>query len=272
MEAGQAAEECLANGSFTRDERPRLQKARQTGQEARARLIRANTRLVVSIAKKYRGRGLPFLDLIQEGNLGLLKAVARFDYRLGHRFSTYASWWIRQGIVRALTNQGRLIRLPAHRAGAIQRMARAIHELTQVQSREPTPEELAGHLNMPHEQVQHLLAIRRQTLSLELLVGEDLDVELIDFLEDTGAPDPEEVLDGVGLAEELERALAQLTPRQARILRLRYGLRDGETHTLRQIAEMFGLTRERIRQLQEKALGTLFHSEASARLNEYRQG
>jgi len=241
----------------------------EIGDAARAHLIRANTRLVVSIAKKYRGRGLQFLDLIQEGNVGLMKAVEKYDYRRGNRFSTYATWWIRQAVTRALANHGRTIRIPAHLGGRISKLYQVAQELEQEYGRQPTAEEIAEHMELPAERVRWMLRTSRQPVHLERPVGDESDAELGDFIEDVDAPPPAESVAQKMLTEELGEILDQLTPREARILRLRYGLQDGESRTLKEVGEMFGLSRERIRQLEKEALRKLRHPNFAGHLRQY---
>jgi len=239
------------------------------GVAARAHLIRANTRLVVSIAKRYRGRGLQFLDLIQEGNVGLMKAVEKYDYRRGNRFSTYATWWIRQAVTRALANHGRTIRIPAHLGGRISKLYQVAQELEQKNGRQPTAEEIAEHMELPAERVRWMLRTSRQPVHLERPVGDESDAELGDFIEDVDMPRPAESVAQNMLSEEVGDILDQLTPREARILRLRYGLQDGESRTLKEVGEMFGLSRERIRQLEKEALRKLRHPEFAGHLRQY---
>jgi RNA polymerase primary sigma factor len=251
------------------DERDELYLIRERGDAARAHLIRANTRLVVSIAKKYRGRGLQFLDLIQEGNVGLMKAVEKYDYRRGNRFSTYATWWIRQAVTRALANHGRTIRIPAHLGGRISKLYQIAQELEQQQGRQPTAEEIAEEMDLPAERVRWMLRTSRQPVHLERPVGDESDAELGDFIEDVEAPPPAETVAQTMLTEEIGDILDQLTPREARILRLRYGLQDGESRTLKEVGEMFGLSRERIRQLEKEALRKLRHPNFAGHLRQY---
>ncbi len=271
IEAGREAEISLADPELilTLDEQDELERLREIGDAARAHLIRANTRLVVSIAKKYRGRGLQFLDLIQEGNVGLMKAVEKYDYRRGNRFSTYATWWIRQAVTRALANHGRTIRIPAHLGGRISKLYQVAQELEQEYGRQPTAEEIAETMELPAERVRWMLRTSRQPVHLERPVGDESDAELGDFIEDIEAPPPAEAVANKMLTEEIGDILDQLTPREARILRLRYGLQDGESRTLKEVGEMFGLSRERIRQLEKEALRKLRHPNFAGHLRQY---
>lgn len=270
IEAGREAEERLAAKEYTSlDEKDILESVREVGDAARAHLIRANTRLVVSIAKKYRGRGLQFLDLIQEGNVGLMKAVEKYDYRRGNRFSTYATWWIRQAVTRALANHGRTIRIPAHLGGRISKLYQVAQELEQELGRQPTAEEIAENMDLPPDRVRWMLRTSRQPVHLERPVGDESDAELGDFIEDIEAPAPAESVAQNMLTEEIGDILNQLTPREARILRLRYGLQDGESRTLKEVGEMFGLSRERIRQLEKEALRKLRHPNFAGHLRQY---
>ena len=270
IEAGREAEEKLAaEEPLSDDELDELANLKEIGDAARAHLIRANTRLVVSIAKKYRGRGLQFLDLIQEGNVGLMKAVEKYDYRRGNRFSTYATWWIRQAVTRALANHGRTIRIPAHLGGRISKLYQVAQELEQEYGRQPTAEEIAEKMELPAERVRWMLRTSRQPVHLERPVGDESDAELGDFIEDIEAPPPAEMVASNMLTEELGDILDQLTPREARILRLRYGLQDGESRTLKEVGEMFGLSRERIRQLEKEALRKLRHPNFAGHLRQY---
>lgn len=241
----------------------------QDGIAAREHLIKANTRLVVSIAKKYMTRGVPFLDLIQEGNLGLMKAVEKFDYRRGFRFSTYATWWIRQTITRAIADQGRTIRVPVHMSDRIRRLYREGRNLEQTLGRKPTVEELAKELDIEPRKVQWMLRVSWQPLSLEHPVGEDEDSELGNFIENEDEPSPSESAYNNMLKTKMEQLLQTLSPREARILRLRFGMQNGRSYTLEEVGKKFGLTRERIRQIEGRALRRLRHPRRSRQLRDY---
>jgi RNA polymerase primary sigma factor len=241
----------------------------QDGTVARDHLIRANTRLVVSIAKKYMARGVPFLDLIQEGNLGLMKAVEKFDYRRGFRFSTYATWWIRQTITRAIADQGRTIRVPVHMSDRIRRLYKVARKLEQDFGRKPSAEEIAKELGVEARKVRWMLRVSWQPLSLERPVGEDEDSEFGFFIENDAVPSPAQSTYDKLLQEKIEALLNTLTPREARILRLRFGLINGRSHTLEEVGQKFGLTRERIRQIEGRALRRLRHPRRSRHLRDY---
>ena len=236
---------------------------------ARAHLIKANTLLVVSVAKKYVGQGVPFLDLIQEGNLGLMKAVEKFDYRRGFRFSTYATWWIRQTITRAVADQSRTIRVPVHMNDRIRTLYKTAYKLEQKNGRQPSPEELAVHLNLDPEYVRWMFKVSWQPMSLEQPSGEDGETELGQFIEDDRLPAPGDSAQENLLQEKVEEVLSTLSPREACILRMRFGLPNGHAHTLEQVGRKFGLTRERIRQIEGKALRRLRHPRRARMLKEY---
>jgi RNA polymerase primary sigma factor len=246
-----------------------LHRLKSEGQEAREHLSRANTRLVVSIAKRYMGQGLPFPDLIQEGNVGLMRAVDKYDHNRGNRFSTYATWWIRQSITRALAQKTRTIRIPLHMTERIRHMYRAAQELEQSLGRRPSPEEIADRLQLSPEAVREMLDTSQHTIALEKPMGDDHDSEFGDFLEDQDSPSPAEVVSQNLLQETIETALEELTPRQSHILRLRFGLGGVEPHTLEEIAHKFKLSRERIRQLEKEALRRLRHPRLVCNLREY---
>lgn len=270
MEAGEEARQQLeSDPDLTPEERDRLRYLFREGELARDHLIKANSRLVVSIAKRYMGQGVPFLDLIQEGNLGLMRAVEKFDYTRGYKFSTYATWWIRQAITRAIADQGRTIRVPVHMSDRIRKLYGVSRELEQRLGREPTPNELAEELEISPEKVRWMLRISRRPLSLEKPVGEDGDSELGSFIEDEESPAPTDLASHKLLRQELEKALNTIDPREARILRLRFGLVDGRAHTLEELGQKFGLTRERIRQIEGEALRRLRHPSRSRRLKDY---
>lgn len=269
LERGLAAQRRLSKDGHAPEERRKLERVIDEGKAAREHLIKANTRLVVSIAKKYMGRGVPFLDLIQEGNLGLMKAVEKFDYRRGYRFSTYATWWIRQTITRAIADQGRTIRVPVHMSDRIRQLYKTARRLEQEQGRKPTPEEIATELEIEPRKVQWMLKVSWRPLSLEKPIGEEEDSELGSFIEDDNTPTPTQTAYEHLLKEKMEEVLATLTPREARILRLRFGLQDGRSYTLEEVGQKFGLTRERIRQIEGKALRRLRHPRRSRQLKEY---
>ncbi len=269
IEAGRKAHKELLRGVPGSLRRRELDGAVVDGQSARDHLIKANTRLVVSIAKRYMGRGIAFLDLIQEGNLGLMKAVEKFDYRRGFRFSTYATWWIRQTITRSIADQARTIRVPVHMIDRIRQLYKATHELEQKLGRAPSTEELAEAVNLPVRKVQWIMKVSWLPLSLESPVGDDEESELGMFIEDDISPTPMHSAYQSMLKEKIEEVLSSLTPREAHVLRLRFGLDDGNTYTLEEVGQKFGLTRERIRQIEGKALRRLRHPKRSRQLKDY---
>ena len=238
-------------------------------EEAKQELAEANLRLVVSIAKRYVGRGMSFLDLIQEGNMGLMKAVDKFDYRLGFKFSTYATWWIRQAITRAIADQARTIRIPVHMVETINKLIRIQRQLLQDLGREPTPEEIGAEMDMPTDKVRDILKIAQEPVSLETPIGEEDDSHLGDFIEDKDATSPEQHASYELLKEQLEQVLDTLTDREENVLRLRFGLDDGRTRTLEEVGKVFGVTRERIRQIEAKALRKLRHPSRSNQLKDF---
>jgi RNA polymerase primary sigma factor len=270
MEAAREAKKQLSrDGRLTQEERQRLREIIRDGKAAKEHLIKANSRLVVSVAKKYVGRGVPFLDLIQEGNIGLIRAVKKFDYHRGYKFSTYATWWIRQAVTRAIADQGRTIRVPVHMYEQINRLARVSRQLVQELGRDPTMEEIASELGVNPKKVERTIKVSQRPLSLEMPVGEEDDSFLGDFIEDSEAPSPTEQASQQLLREQIDDIFASLTPREVRILQLRFGLVDGYAYTLEEVGKKFGVTRERIRQIEAQALGRLRHPSRSRKLRDF---
>ncbi len=269
IEKAEEAKQTLAgaeSAGLTEDEKDDLRWYVHDGEEAQNHLITANSRLVVSVAKKYTGRGVPFLDLVQEGNVGLMRAVSKFDYHRGFKFSTYATWWIRQAVTRAIADQGRTIRVPVHMYEQINRLTRANGKLSQQLGREPTIDELAFELEVTPAKVEHIMRVSRRPLSLEKPVGEDEDSVLGDFIPDDEADSPQQFANQELLREKIEDIFQSLTPRETRILQLRFGLVDGHAYTLEEVGKKFGVTRERIRQIEAGALNRLRHPSRKRKL------
>ena len=269
IERGRIAREELAKGNSTDHRRMELRRLIEDGWDGREHLITANSRLVISVAKKYMGRGVPFLDLIQEGNIGLIRATKKFDYRRGHKFSTYATWWIRQAVTRAIADQGRTIRVPVHMGDQINKLLRIQHQLTQRLGREPSVEELAEALDVPPKKVENMIQVARRPLSLETPTDDEEDSVLGDFIEDDEAPPPDDTATYNLLRQHLEEVLNGLPPREVRILQLRYGLLDGQAYTLEEVGRKMGVTRERVRQIEAQALSRLRHPVIRRKLRDY---
>jgi RNA polymerase primary sigma factor len=269
IERGRLAREELARGNVTPRRRQELQRLVEDGWAAREHLITANSRLVISVAKKYMGRGVPFLDLIQEGNIGLIRAAKKFDYRRGHKFSTYATWWIRQAVTRAIADQGRTIRVPVHMGDQINKLLRVQHQLTQRLGRDPSVDELADALEVTPQKVENMIQVARRPLSLETPTDDEEDSVLGDFIQDEDVPAPDDSATYNLLREHLETVLDGLPPREVRILQLRYGLLDGQAYTLEEVGRKMGVTRERVRQIEAQALSRLRHPAIRRKLREY---
>jgi len=269
IEKGRFAREELAKGQVKDARRRELRILIEDGWAAREHLITANSRLVISVAKKYMGRGVPFLDLIQEGNIGLIRAAKKFDYRRGHKFSTYATWWIRQAVTRAIADQGRTIRVPVHMGDQINKLLRVSHQLTQKLGRDPTTEEMAGVLDVTPKKVETMIQVARRPLSLETPTDEEEDSVLSDFIHDDDSPAPTETVTQHLLQEHLREVLTSLPPREVRILQLRYGLLDGQSYTLEEVGRKMGVTRERVRQIEAQALSRLRHPGHRKKLIDY---
>jgi RNA polymerase primary sigma factor len=269
IEQGRLAREELARGNVPPHRRAELQNFVRDGWAAREHLVTANSRLVISVAKKYMGRGVPFLDLIQEGNIGLIRAAKKFDYRRGHKFSTYATWWIRQAVTRAIADQGRTIRVPVHMGDQINKLLRMQHQLIQRLGRDPGIDELADALGVTPKKVENMIQVARRPLSLETPTDDEEDSTLADFIRDNESPIPDETATYNILKEHLASVLEGLPPREVRILQLRYGLLDGESYTLEEVGRKMGVTRERVRQIEAQALSRLRQPAIRRKLREY---
>ena len=269
IERGKIAREEMARSALSEDRLAELHGLVEDGWAAREHLITANSRLVISVAKRYLGRGVPFLDLIQEGNIGLIRATKKFEYRRGHKFSTYATWWIRQAVTRAIADQGRTIRVPVHMGDQINKLLRASHHLTQRLGRDPNIDEMAAYLNLPVKKVETMIQVSRRPVSLETPVDEDEDSVLADFVEDREALPPSDSVTQHLLHQHLRDVLLGLPPREVRILQLRYGLLDGTSYTLEEVGRKMGVTRERVRQIEAQALSRLRHPSHRRKLVDY---
>jgi RNA polymerase primary sigma factor len=269
IERGRMAREELASSRVAKKRRHELLFLIEDGWAAREHLITANSRLVISVAKKYMGRGVPFLDLIQEGNIGLIRATKKFDYRRGHKFSTYATWWIRQAVTRSIADQGRTIRVPVHMGDQINKLLRTQHQLIQKLGRNPNVEELAEALDVPPKKVENMMKVSRRPLSLETPTDNEEDSVLGDFIEDDEIPSPEVTATHNLLKEHLVSVMDNLPPREVRILQLRYGILDGQAYTLEQVGRKMGVTRERVRQIEAQALSRLRHPNIKMKLRDY---
>jgi RNA polymerase primary sigma factor len=269
IERGKEARFLMANGPSSTKTRAELQELVEDGWAAREHLITANSRLVISVAKRYVGRGVPFLDLIQEGNIGLIRATKKFEYQRGHKFSTYATWWIRQAVTRAIADQGRTIRVPVHMGDQINKLLRTSHRLTQRLGREPTLEEMAEALDVPVKKVENMIQVSRRPISLEMPMDEDDDSVLADFVEDRDSAAPADTVTHSLLRQHLDEILLDMPPREVRILQLRYGLMDGQSYTLEEVGRKMGVTRERVRQIEAQALTRLRHPSRRRKLSGY---
>ena len=269
VEQARTARNRLAKGEIEPEEREKLEQAVKRGERACQHLIEANFRLVVSIARKYIGQGLSFPDLIQEGNIGLIRAVGKFDCHRGYKFSTYATWWIRQAITRAIADQGRTIRVPVYMHERINKVARVSRELAQQLGREPTLAEIAAEMDIPPRKIERIIKVSQHPLSLETPVDEDKESSLADFIEDQTSEAPTDAASHQLLKEQMDAIIRSLPPREGRILQLRFGLKDGRSHTLEEVGRKFGVTRERIRQIEAKALRRLRHPSRSRKLKDY---